>query len=388
MGSLGLLPSRWQEGRRAHALQALERAASQMREPALLVPVGSYGLGTLLPDSDLDLLCLGHLPMQDFFADFQRQCTGLQHARVAANAIVPTLRLQMGSVDADLMYLQLPAGLELKHPAKWTEADISLLDEIGLRVFNAYQDLQILKEMVAEQPKAFKLAAIALKAWADAHDISGNAFGYPGGFAWSLLLAKSGVRPSAEAWLAHFFEWFLEQDFRGVDAEGQAVPMVLTTGATGSINITRNVSEGTLATIRTAVEDTLLRIWGIWDGTAAWKDIFLSIPEAYASETILEWQATSTAAMEHVTGWIQSQVIVLLRGYEAMEHLGARPAGSFTNVRNLCKSYSIHLRQFPSMNDGLWIQTLEERFSQAFHEMPNKPEGAKLHIRNHIAGYE
>ncbi|MFN8395036.1 MAG: RNA repair domain-containing protein [Bacteroidia bacterium] len=388
MGALGLLPSRWQERRRTNALQALERAAAQLREPAMLVPVGSYGLGTLLPDSDLDLLCLGLVPQEEFFTDFQRHCSGLQHARVAANALVPTLRLQVAGVDADIMYLRMPAGVSLKHPAKWTDAEIALLDEAGLRVFNAYQDLQILKEMVAGQPEAFQLAAISLKAWANAQDISGNAFGYPGGFAWSLLLAKSGARPSAEAWLAHFSEWFLEQDFSGIDAAGESVPMLLTTGATGKINITRNVSEGTLATIRANVEDALLRIWSIWDGAATWKDIFRPMGEEFASETIFEWQAISTADLEHVTGWIQSQMIALLRSYEAMAEIRSRPAGSFVTVRHLSKRYSIHLRRFPSMNDGLWIQTLQERFSQAFHEMPNRPEGAKLLIHNRIVGYE
>lgn len=382
---MGLLPSQWAGLRRHAAMITMEQAARKMQD-ILILHVGSNGLGTMLPDSDMDILCLGRRTQDAFFSEFQRVCEQVTNARVATNALVPTLRMQVWGVDVDMIYLPVPEDMWLKHPGNWTAEEIDLLDVAELRVFNAYRDLQIVQGMVLADLEVFRVTAIALKAWADAQDISGNAFGYPGGFAWSLLLANSGAWPTAEQWLSHFFVSFLEQDFAGMDAQGEAVPMFLSSGAPGNINITRNVSKGTLATIRAAVEEALLRTWEIEAGSGSWSDLFRPMQEVFASEIVLEWQANSATHLEQVTGWMQSQLIVLLRSLEAVEAIGARPASRMVDVRPLCKSYTVYLRHFPSMNDGLWIQTLQDRFSQAFHEMPDRPVGAKLRITNRIAG--
>jgi poly(A) polymerase len=378
MGKLGLLPSAWKARRRQAVIADIEKAASSLRLPTILLPVGSLALDTLLPDSDLDFLCISHLPQVEFFAGMQRNIAGITLARVATNSFVPTLRLEIGDTEADIMYLRLPTQTAISHPSSWTPTEIAQLSPTNLRVFNAHQDLRIVTEMVAEAQESFRLAAIALKAWADAQDLSGNAFGYPGGFAWSLMLAQAGVHSEPEAWIAAFLEQFLENEWSGKAENGDVIPMLLTSGAPGDINITRNVSPRTLETLRTAVESALLQVWAIWDGEATWEDFLAPNEMEHAFAIQLEWQASDITELEHASGWMQSQIIALLRDLEALPFLKARAGGSFQKVAATIRRYEIGLSVMPDEAQMERIYGLLDTFEKAFHEMPNRPESAKL----------
>ncbi|MBP6721296.1 MAG: DUF504 domain-containing protein [Bacteroidia bacterium] len=376
LGGMGLLPSKWLSKRRKSIIQRLEKAASKLGKPNILLPVGSLALGTLLPDSDLDFLCMSHMPQADFFTDFQRNAEGLTLARVAANALVPTLRLEFEDMEADIMYLELTSKQPLKHPEHWSDLEIASLSTTQLRIFNAFQDFQIVEGIVSAWQDKFHIAAIALKTWADLNDIHGNAFGYPGGFAWTLMLAQAEIHASAESWLSTFFEWFLRQDWSANSPNGE--PMFLTSGAPGGLNITRNVSTGTLATLRVHAEEALLKIWEIWDGQLTWNDFF-ALPAPLFSATIqLEWQARNSEELEHVNGWMQSQIIGLLKNLEALPFLTPRPSSGFVRSAALQRQYRIGLRQLPQEAEIEQIDALLEQFEKAFHEMPNRPASAKL----------
>ncbi len=376
LGKMGLLPSKWQTKNRESVIEKLEKAAAKLEKPVILLPVGSLALGTLLPDSDLDFLCLGHLPQNEFFAGFQRNLQGLTLARVAANALVPTLRLEFGDLEADIMYLELSAKQALKHPKDWTDVDIAGLTTTQLRTFNAFSDFTIVENMVAAWQNKFQIAAIALKTWADQQDVNGNAFGYPGGFAWSLMLAQSEIHASAESWLSTFFEWFLKQDWSENSQNGE--PMFLTSGASGGLNITRNVSAGTLATLRAAAEEALLKIWAIWEGELGWESLFEAQNDESLATIQLEWQAISKETLEHANGWMQSQIIGLLRNLEALPFLNPRPAARFVEKSDLQRQYFIGLDKMPQESEIEQIDALLEQFEKAFHEMPQRPASAKL----------
>lgn len=110
---------------------------------------------------------------------------------------------------------------------------------------------------------------------------------------------------------------------------------------------TRHVSTGTLATLRVHAEEALLKIWEIWDGQLTWNDFF-ALPAPLFSATIqLEWQARNSEELEHVNGWMQSQIIGLLKNLEALPFLTPRPSSGFVRSAALQRQYRIGLRQLP-----------------------------------------
>ncbi|OCK81606.1 poly(A) polymerase Pap [Lepidopterella palustris CBS 459.81] len=158
---------------------------------------GSYRLGVYGPGSDIDTLVVApkHVDMHDFFKYFppilERMSSpgDIEELTPVPDAHVPILKIEYAGISIDLIFVSLalsaiPLDLTLKDKGL-----LRGLDDTGMRSVNG---TRVTDEVLDEvpQPKTFRIATRAIKLWAQRRGIYGNVFGFPGGIAWALLVAR------------------------------------------------------------------------------------------------------------------------------------------------------------------------------------------------------
>ncbi|KAI9775285.1 MAG: polynucleotide adenylyltransferase, partial [Peltula sp. TS41687] len=158
---------------------------------------GSYRLGVHGPGSDIDTLVVvpKHVSRDDFFDLFPSLLTemapsgAIEELTPVPDAFVPIIKFEYSGISIDLIFAglavsQVPITLSLK--------DKSLLRGVegrALRSLNGVRDTDEILELVP-QPKVFKYALRAIKLWARRRAIYANVYGFPGGVAWAMLVAR------------------------------------------------------------------------------------------------------------------------------------------------------------------------------------------------------
>jgi len=378
LGNLGILPGKIAGTARNIALEKIQQGIHNMGKGLCLLPVGSTALGTMLPDSDLDFVCLGRMAADEFLQDAPRHMEGLQFARVAHNALVPALKLYFAGYSADVSYVQLADEFPLTSPTRWPADLLARLQPAQARALRACTDVALLLGRAGEAQAAYRVATTALKAWAEAHAVKGNAFGFPGGFAWSLMLAQVGPHATPEAWLQAFFEAFVHRTWAGPLPGEAAAPMLLLSGESPPFNITRNVSANTLGIIRDAAEEALLHIWAIAEGSSTWAQWLAPARSRASAVCILRWQAQSRKDLETCSGWLMSQVFGLVQRVEAIDGLQSRPDACFTEGAKLGQEYRIALPSYPDAAQTEQLHDLLSALEEAFTRDSERPSGAVL----------
>ncbi|VEU21068.1 DEKNAAC101955 [Brettanomyces naardenensis] len=159
-----------------------------------LFTFGSYRLGVYGPGSDIDTLVVvpKHVTREDFFTVFDqllRKRPELQKIQPVPGAFVPIIKTVFDGVDIDILcgrldVPQVPLDLELK--------DNNLLrniDETDLRALNGTRVTDLILQLVP-QKTVFRHALRTIKLWAKRRAIYANMFGFPGGVAWAMLVAR------------------------------------------------------------------------------------------------------------------------------------------------------------------------------------------------------
>ncbi|TKA23768.1 hypothetical protein B0A50_07050 [Salinomyces thailandicus] len=158
---------------------------------------GSYRLGVYGPGSDVDTLMVGpkHVTRSDFFEYMPDLIRGAWPPE-QINSMVPVpeigtpiIKLEVRNVDIDLIYsaLQLsaiPKDLDLKD-----DNLLRPLNDTDRRCVNGTRVTNRLLELVP-QTKPFRLAVRAIKLWSTQRAVYGNIYGFPGGVAWAILVAR------------------------------------------------------------------------------------------------------------------------------------------------------------------------------------------------------
>lgn len=155
---------------------------------------GSYRLGVHGPGSDIDTLVVvpKHVTREDFFTvmdSLLRQRPELQEIAPVPDAFVPILKLKFNGISIDLICAKLDIP---QVPISLTLSDKNLLrnlDEKDLRALNGTRVTDEILELVPK-PSVFKIALRAIKLWAQRRAIYANIFGFPGGVAWAMLVAR------------------------------------------------------------------------------------------------------------------------------------------------------------------------------------------------------
>jgi poly(A) polymerase len=378
LGAMGILPGKFAKEERHLALATVQKGIDKMNEELVLIPVGSTALGTAMPGSDLDFVCLGRMSADDFLFRAPKRMQDLQFARVASTALVPALKLYFADFSADLSYVQLADAFPLKSPSAWSAELRAGLSPAQSRAMRAATDADLIRRLIEDQETSYRIATIALKAWAQAQHVYGNAYGYPGGFAWSLLLAQVGPHATPEAWLKACFEDFGQRNWSSIVPGEGRVPMLLLSGETPPFNVTRNVTANTLRILQNAAEEALLRIWAIEEGEASWTEFFAQTEVPAIAHIVLRWQATTLRELEICGGWLQSQIIGIVQCVEAISGLESRPDSGFLEDEKLTQEYRIALLSYPDAHQAEAIHDLLSELEEDFICAPERPSGASI----------
>ncbi|EEQ46213.1 Poly(A) polymerase PAPalpha [Candida albicans Ca6] len=155
---------------------------------------GSYRLGVYGPGSDIDTLVVvpKHVTRDDFFsvfADIIRKRPELEEIACVPDAYVPIIKLEFDGISIDLIMARLNIP---RVPLDLTLDDKNLLknlDEKDLRSLNGTRVTDEILQLVPK-PTVFKHALRCIKLWAQQRAVYGNIFGFPGGVAWAMLVAR------------------------------------------------------------------------------------------------------------------------------------------------------------------------------------------------------
>lgn len=155
---------------------------------------GSYRLGVYGPGSDIDALVVvpKHVSREDFFNVFEailRKRPELEEITSVPDAFVPIIKMEFSEISIDLIFAKLNVP---RVPIDMTLDDKNLLkniDEKDLRSLNGTRVTDEILELVPK-PTVFKHALRCIKLWAQRRAVYANVFGFPGGVAWAMLVAR------------------------------------------------------------------------------------------------------------------------------------------------------------------------------------------------------
>lgn len=155
---------------------------------------GSYRLGVYGPGSDIDTLVVvpKHVTRDDFFTVFDemlRKRPELEEIAPVPDAFVPIIKIKFSGISIDLICAKLDIP---QVPPTLLLNDKNLLrnlDEKDLRALNGTRVTDEILQLVPK-PQVFKLALRCIKLWAQRRAIYANVFGFPGGVAWAMLVAR------------------------------------------------------------------------------------------------------------------------------------------------------------------------------------------------------
>jgi len=155
---------------------------------------GSYRLGVYGPGSDIDTLVVvpKHVAREDFFSVFEqilRKRPELEEITSVPDAFVPIIKIEFDGISIDLIYARLNVP---RVPPDMNLEDKNLLkniDEKDLRSLNGTRVTDEILQLVPK-PTVFKHALRCIKMWAQQRAVYGNVFGFPGGVAWAMLVAR------------------------------------------------------------------------------------------------------------------------------------------------------------------------------------------------------
>ncbi|KAK6891832.1 Poly(A) polymerase PAPa [Candida tropicalis] len=155
---------------------------------------GSYRLGVYGPGSDIDTLIVvpKHVTRNDFFETFYellKTRDELEEIAPVPDAFVPIIKIEFAGISIDLIF----ARLDIPRVSRdLTLDDKNLLKNIDEKDLRALNGTRVTDEILTLVPKqtVFKHALRCIKMWAQQRAIYANVFGFPGGVAWAMLVAR------------------------------------------------------------------------------------------------------------------------------------------------------------------------------------------------------
>ncbi len=309
--------------------------------------LGSAKLGTASSTSDLDALCLipAGLSKLDFFENVQRKLDGIcAKSTLAMDAHVPILRLEIESVAIDLLCVQqanFPAVIQTIE-----EEDASRFDEISWQAFSGYLEVErILEQVVLHLPKADFISLVkAVRTWAKARLIKGNAWGFLGNYSWTVLAAwactrlpEQGKRLGIDELLLHFFKtvsshnWerlvALTEEGKNCKVRSKQDRMPIITCIAPHFNSARNVTASTAKTIKREIRRGLTISKQSMQNEKLWASLFEKAKRPASEENLLKirLQAKDEAHLQQLCGWLEGNIVGLIISLEKHLEAEVRP---------------------------------------------------------------
>ncbi|KAJ4410183.1 polynucleotide adenylyltransferase [Didymella pomorum] len=270
---------------------------------------GSYALGVHGPSSDIDTLIVApkSVSLNDYFDHFEKifremsDETLITEMNPVPEAFVPLIKMEYSGVSIDLLFVSLPSMTQIPKDLEGVDKNMLRgLDDTAMRSVNGTRVTLELMQSIP-QIKSFRHALRAIKLWSNQRGIYGAVFGYPGGIAWAIMVARiCQLYPMAcgATILTKFFRLMGKWPFprpvmlKNIE-EGtlnlrvwnptqypgdRAHLMPIITPAFPSMCSTHTIMHSTLHVMREEFEraDQLINAekTGIVDGGRPWKDLF------------------------------------------------------------------------------------------------------------------
>lgn len=155
---------------------------------------GSYRLGVHSSGADIDTLCVApnFVSRQDFFTLFYDDLAEKEYVTdltKVVNTMVPLIKFKIHSIPIDLLFARLdlpsiPPNIDL--------LDNRLLKHMDEKCILSLNGNRVTDEILASVPNVdvFHMTLRFIKYWAQTRCVYGHAYGYPGGVAYGICVAK------------------------------------------------------------------------------------------------------------------------------------------------------------------------------------------------------
>ena len=157
---------------------------------------GSFRLGLISPDSDIDALAVGprHVTREGFFDEFPRKLVtlpGIESIQPVPDAVAPLIKLKIEGVEVDLLFAKI--NVASIDPLTLTALDddsyLKNLDEKSVRCVNGTRVADSILRLIPDRT-SFRLALRVIKYFAKKRGLYANVVGFFGGITWALLVAR------------------------------------------------------------------------------------------------------------------------------------------------------------------------------------------------------
>lgn len=105
-------------------------------------------------------------------------------------AFVPLIKMEYSGVSIDLLFVSLPSMTQIPKDLEGVDKNMLRgLDDTAMRSVNGTRVTLELMQSIP-QIKSFRHALRAIKLWSSQRGIYGAVFGFPGGIAWAIMVAR------------------------------------------------------------------------------------------------------------------------------------------------------------------------------------------------------
>ncbi|KAI5357688.1 Putative polymerase, nucleotidyl transferase domain, poly(A) polymerase, RNA-binding protein [Septoria linicola] len=312
---------------------------------------GSYRLGVYGPGSDIDTLMLSpkHVTREDFFEhmpDMIRQeipPERLTELVPVAGISVPIIKTEIDGISIDLIWCTLQKD---KVPKSLQLDDTELLrglSETDLKCMNGTRVTDRILSLVP-QTRTFRIALRAVKIWAQKRGLYGNVYGYPGGVAYAMMVARvCQLYPKAAAsaivakffWVVKNWKWpspiYLQAREKGPSLNQQEWDpnknfrdkrhlMPVITPAYPVMNATHTITRSTKTVLLRELERGHQIMSDIYAGKQLWRDLFVKhqfFTSAYQHYIVVVTASKTKEEQQAWSGLVSSRVrFKLVEGIE------------------------------------------------------------------------
>ncbi|KAJ5054567.1 uncharacterized protein L3040_000837 [Drepanopeziza brunnea f. sp. 'multigermtubi'] len=307
---------------------------------------GSFKLGVIGPGSDIDTLVvvpknITKAEFFQFFPEIMEKSTPpgtITELMSKPDAYVPILTFKFSGVDIDLLFGRIASLNQIPKDLKMTDHDLLRgLEEQEARSLNG---VRVADEMLTlvPQTKVFRTALRTIKLWSARRGIVGNIYGFPGGVAWAILVARvCQLYPKATG------STIVMKFFKIIDKWQWPQPVLLKNIETGTLNLqvwnpqinhtdrrhimpiitpaypsmctTHNVTRSTMAVIHKELKRGGEIADRVMMGKAKWKDLFEKhtfFTSSYKYYLCIITASTSSEAQTKWAGFVESKVRLLV----------------------------------------------------------------------------
>lgn len=301
--------------------------------------------------SDIDTLIVAprQILYDDFFKHFPQifremsDASEITELNPVPDAFVPIIKMEYRGVSIDLIFASLPTQSSISQDIDLT--DVNMLRGMDQTMMRSLNGTRVTKELLDSVPqvKSFRYALRAIKLWSNQRGIYGAVFGYPGGIAWAIMVARiCQLFPYAcgATIVSKFFNlmrqwhWPRPVMLKDIDQHSplnlpvwnpqhshldRAHLMPIITPAYPQMCSTHSVMQSTKAVMLTEFERANEIIGSITAGKRPWDDLFkrhtfFTDDHKYYLSVVAT--GNSKEAHEAFKGLVQSKVRILAKGIE------------------------------------------------------------------------